>query len=96
VSAPATPPPARPRLFVLVRDVDPTGVSGTGIVAEGVIWWNGTACLCWYGRYPAVTVWADGIAGIEAVHGHDGATRVHYLDDPTGAPTPAPGLGRSR
>jgi hypothetical protein len=51
VSTPETPPTTGPRLFVLVRDLDPTGVSGTGIVAERVVWWNGTACVRWYGRW---------------------------------------------
>jgi len=35
------------RRFLLVRDCDPSGVSGTGIVAEGVQFSDGTAVMHW-------------------------------------------------
>jgi hypothetical protein len=73
-----TPAPIQPsRLFVLVRHRDPSGVSGTGVVAVG-------------------DVLAGGVSDIQAVHGHDGATEVRYLDDPIPGPARAatPGPGR--
>jgi hypothetical protein len=69
-----------PRPFVLVRHRDPSGVSGTGVVAEGVAWSDGSASLRWRAPFPSVVFWPDGVPMIVSVHGHDGATRVQYLD----------------
>jgi diguanylate cyclase (GGDEF)-like protein len=72
-------PEGDPRMFVLVRDQDVSGVSGTGIVAEGVAWSDGSASLRWRGTFPSVVFWPGGVPVIMAVHGHGGATRVRYL-----------------
>lgn len=69
-----------PRCFRLVRHVDVSGVSGTGVVAEGVEWSDGTVTLRWRGRYPTTTVWQDGIDALIEVHGHSGASIVQWLD----------------
>lgn len=68
--------------FVLVRDTDVTGVSGTGIVAEGVWWPHGdVVALRWTSEWPTSVVFHDrGIASVEAIHGHNGATRIVWLD----------------
>jgi hypothetical protein len=71
---------AGPRCFQLVRHVDVSGVSGTGVVAEGVEWSDGTVTLHWGGRYPTTTVWQDGIDALIAVHGHSGASSIRWLD----------------
>lgn len=39
-----------PRRFTLVRDHDPTGATGTGHVADGVQWPDGTATVRWATR----------------------------------------------
>jgi hypothetical protein len=85
-----------PRPFVLVRHQDVSGVSGTGVVAEGVVWSDGSASLHWFGPYSSVTLWRTGIEAIEAVHGHGGSTQIRYLDDvatPGPLITPADGTG---
>jgi hypothetical protein len=69
-----------PRRFHLVRHVDVSGVSGTGIVAEGVEWSDNTVTLRWGGPYPTTTVWQDGIPALLTIHGHNGATTIHWLD----------------
>jgi hypothetical protein len=61
--------------FVLIRDEDPTGVSGTGVVAEGVEWSDGTVTLRWYGEHASTVTWAS-MASVKAIHGHDGKTRI--------------------
>ena len=61
------------KCFALIRDVDASGVSGTGIVAEGVEFSNGKVVLCWVTRYRSVAVY-DSMAEMMAVHGHDGST----------------------
>lgn len=71
----------KPAHFDLVRDVDISGVSGTGKVAEGVIFSDGEAVIHWLGAWPTTTVHPKGTASIKAVHGHGGATRI-VLNDP--------------
>lgn len=69
------------KLFVLERFVDDTGISGTGIVAEGVVFSDGSAVLRWIGHLPTSVVFHDkGIYSIERIHGHSGHTRVKFLE----------------
>lgn len=67
------------RRFELVRETDVTGVSGTGVVAEGIEWDDGKVCLHWRGKHRSSVLWDD-IDSVLVVHGHDGATRVAWLD----------------
>lgn len=70
------------RRFELHRDTDVSGVSGTGLVAEGVEFTGGTVALRWHGRWPTSVVFHDrGIDAVRQVHGHDGRTRVVWLDE---------------
>lgn len=72
------------RRFVLNRHVDPTGISGTGIVAEGVEFSDGVAAVRWLGAWPTSVVFHDrGGDSLAQIHGHDGATSVQWLDDET-------------
>lgn len=71
----------RPRRFVLRRTVDVSGVSGTGDVADGVLWPDGTAAVRWRGEHPSTVVWDRGRASVELIHGHGGATTIEWLDD---------------
>ena len=69
------------RRFELHRDVDVTGVSGTGTVAEGVVFSDGVVCLHWVGDWPSSVVhYERGMAAVEVIHGHDGRTRIVWLD----------------
>jgi hypothetical protein len=67
------------RRFQLVRDVDATGVSGTGVVVEGVRFTDGTVALRWLSEHTSTAIYAS-IDDVEKIHGHDGATRVVWLD----------------
>ncbi|MGZ0153665.1 hypothetical protein ACXJJ3_41810 [Kribbella sp. WER1] len=71
---------ADPRRFVLRRAVDVSGVSGTGDVAEGVEWSDGTVALRWRGKWATTVVWDYGLEALLAVHGHNGSTVVRWLD----------------
>lgn len=64
-----------PSLFTLERDTDVTGVSGTGTVADGVVWPDGTVSIRWRGDRPSVVFW-ESLEHALAVHGHGGATRI--------------------
>lgn len=69
----------RPWAFVLLRDEDVSGVSGTGVVAEGVEFSDGTVSLRWTSAWPTSVVFHDrGIESVRAIHGHDGRTRLMW------------------
>jgi hypothetical protein len=62
------------RAFVLARAVDHTGASGTGVVADGVLWPDDSVSIRWRGPRPSIVFW-ESLADAEAVHGHEGSTR---------------------
>lgn len=63
------------RTFKLVRDEDVSGISGTGVVAEGIEYTNGKVSMCWRGDFHTIEN-ADNIHVIEYLHGHQGRTRI--------------------
>lgn len=68
------------RRFVLNRTEDATGVSGRGLVAEGVQFSNGKCVLYWTTRHQSIAIY-DSIEELEAIHGHDSRTYVQWVDD---------------
>ena len=69
------------RFFELHRDIDETGISGTGIVAEGVEFHDGTAALRWKSEFKSTAVYAS-MADVEAIHGHNGQTKIVWVGQP--------------
>lgn len=65
------------RNFLLKRIEDESGVSGTGIVAEGIIFSNGKCALSWLTETTSIAVY-DSIDDLEKIHGHNGKTIVVY------------------
>lgn len=70
---------SKTRRFELHRQTDVSGISGTGIVADGVVWEDGSATIRWRGDRPSIVHWQD-IAHAESVHGHGGFTEFVFLD----------------
>lgn len=71
------------KLFWLMRDEDESGVSGTGLVAEGVQFAGGQCALHWLTEYTSVSIYPD-IITLEKIHGHQGKTKViHKLEGKT-------------
>jgi hypothetical protein len=68
------------RRFYLYRSVDITGVSGTGVIAEGIEFSDGRVALKWRSKTPSVIVYMD-MADMLIVHGHNGNTTVHWVDE---------------
>ncbi|MEV5449992.1 hypothetical protein [Streptomyces sp. NPDC052535] len=68
---------ARP--FVLRRDRDISDVSGTGIIADGVLFPDGHAAIHWRGRWPLTTPHPDGMDSIIAIHDHGGRGDLHVV-----------------
>lgn len=72
------------RRFHLLRKADESGVSGTGIVAQGVEFSNGQCVLCWLTPVSSVTFYQSARA-VEAIHGHAGRTVLVWDDLEEGA-----------
>ncbi len=84
------------RRFELHRDVDVSGISGDGVVADGVMfddpvalaWPDGAVTLLpagwvrlvWRGEYRSTVLWRSADDAM-AVHGHNGATRLVWVDE---------------
>lgn len=83
----------QPRRFHLHRTIDVTGVSGTGHVADGVQWPDGSASVRWRGDRPS-TVWWASFADVQHVHGHGGNTIIVWDDGEDGYTPPPPGSDR--
>lgn len=70
---------SKSRLFVLERTEDESGVSGVGIVAEGVEFTNGTCSLSWLTNAHLVGVYPN-IKELERIHGHGGKAKVVFIN----------------
>lgn len=66
--------------FHLQRNEDESGVSGTGRVAQGIIFDNGKVAMTWLKEQTTVNATSvavyDSIDDVETIHGHNGKTEV--------------------
>lgn len=65
------------RNFHLNRKIDYSGISGKGIVAEGVEFANGKVLIKWLGDRPSLVLWQS-MEHAGSVHGHNGGTEFVY------------------
>lgn len=83
------------RTFLITRDMDVSGVSGVGVVAEGCEFSNGRFVMTWMGspvptadgrgrKYVQSTAVYDSLADAMAIHGHQGRTRFVELTGRSG------------
>lgn len=63
------------RLFHLVREVDVSGISGTGVVAEGVVFSDGKVALRWKSRLSSIGIFQS-VEDLMNIHGHEGSTKL--------------------
>lgn len=68
------------KLFYLQRTEDESGISGTGRIAQGVIFDNGKVALTWLSEHPSVAMY-DNIGDVRVIHGHEGKTEVVMEQD---------------
>ncbi len=67
--------------FILERFEDATGVSGVGIVAEGVQFSDGRCSMRWITpKGPSSTAMYDSVRDLSKIHGHGGSTVVVWVD----------------
>lgn len=67
------------RRFNFVRSEDVSGISGTGIVGEGVELSSGKVCFTWLSHMGSVAVY-DNIKTFTSIHGHEGKGQVEWID----------------
>lgn len=60
--------------FYLERSEDVSGTSGTGVVAEGVVFPDGQAVL-WWPNFGSIGIYKS-LFDLETIHGHGGKTKV--------------------
>lgn len=70
----------RLRRFVFQRATDVSGTSGTGIVAEGVQFTDGTVAVRWRSFISSHVIYPNAQAA-EAIHSHGGSTKMVWLDE---------------
>jgi hypothetical protein len=67
------------RRFFLDRIEDQSGVSGTGCVAQGIIFTDGTAVLRWLTQFKSTALYAT-MDELVAIHCHGGKSKIRWLD----------------
>ena len=70
------------RRFLLKRKEDVHGMSGTGNVAEGCEFKDGSVSLKWTSPYWSLTCFRS-IHELKHIHSHEGKTIVSWIDPPT-------------
>lgn len=66
------------RLFELHRETDASGVSGTGVVAEGACFSDGICAMRWLTATASTAVY-DTPETLNAIHGHGGFTKMKLI-----------------
>lgn len=72
------------RRFILNRVEDESGVSGTGVVAVGIQFPGGQCVMFWLTDHNSIGIYPN-IVELEAIHGHNGKTKVLWWDRPYSA-----------
>ena len=67
------------RRFVLNRSKDESGISGTGIVAEGLQYSSKKCVISWLSDTPSIEIY-DSIDEVKRIHGHQGETQIKWID----------------
>lgn len=65
--------------FRVQRSKDISGVSGTGYVAEGIMFRSGQCAVCWRSNHSSINIYKS-IEDVTFVHGHGGSTSIVFID----------------
>jgi len=69
----------RYRVFEMIRVEDLSGVSGTGIVAQGMEFDDGQCVIRWLTDVKATAIYKN-IQELESIHGHKGRTKIFFKE----------------
>jgi len=67
------------RRFHFLRTEDASGVSGCGIVAEGVVFSDGKVAVEWSGARASTNLYSS-LDDVVYIHGHQGRTKIVFDD----------------
>lgn len=67
------------RTFLLIREIDHSGISGTGEVAAGCNFSNGKTVLSWKTKVVSIEIF-DSMEDMLKIHGYQGDTKVKWLE----------------
>lgn len=81
--------------FYLLRHTDPSGISGTGIVALGVVFPNGQVVFQWVTYRNSIEIYSS-MENLIEIHGHSGNTEVVYGLPPCQEEHKKPRKGRTK
>jgi hypothetical protein len=73
--------------FYMLRHTDVNGLSGTGVVAVGVVWPNGRVSMQWTSIRSSIEN-HDCMESIQELHGHNGNSEFIFGDPPNGDEKP--------
>jgi hypothetical protein len=65
------------RTFVVMRNNDVSGISGTGKVAEGVMFSDGQVVIRWLSLTPSTNIYGS-MSEFIGIHGHEGSTTIEW------------------
>lgn len=65
--------------FYLYRIIDETGISGIGVIAEGIEFTNGVAIISWL-TDPGSIGFYNSTTDLLKIHGHGGKTIIEWVD----------------
>ncbi|MEN6293755.1 MAG: hypothetical protein ABFD07_17285 [Methanobacterium sp.] len=68
------------RLFHMIRLEDVSNNSGTGLVAQGCIFDDGTVTMRWLSRNRSTVVF-NSMAVLKKIHCHKGKTIIEYVSE---------------
>lgn len=69
------------RTFKVIRTEDVSGVSGIGVVAEGVVFPSGICVVEWRGENASIDINKNGVESWLKIHGHEGRTKIQFNDE---------------
>lgn len=69
------------RRFHLYRKTDVSGISGPGVVADGVMFPDGACAIHWRSSLYSIEIFGS-IRDLEQIHGHSGRTKIVFDDPP--------------
>lgn len=74
-----------PKIFTLIRHSDPTGVSGTGRILDGVIFQTGQVVTCWRSEADDSALGRERISSLGIYPSYEAFLHVHVKSHPEGA-----------
>lgn len=66
--------------FHLVRNEDETGISGTGVVTDGIEFSDGSVVMKWNTETTSLALYRS-MEDVITIHGHGGKTQVEYTNE---------------